>query len=233
MAVQNGLIDARVSRRGVTLAVVAAAIAALAACGSGTTEPTGPQSESGVPLNWTVSTADTTVISTGLEQVSPYDGISAAYVHGMSLAAGGNISQRIDAAPFRGQRVKASVWVNESLLTKNGAFTVQVDAPSARSQSSVSIQTPESGSDTWHQVFVVFDVPTNAVGLTVVAGISGSGQMFFDDVALAQVDSTTALTTSLRVGGASDSLSLVALYAGAHSTLLNGDFESGLATSGQ
>ena len=228
MASQTGRTTPRVSRRGLTLAVMATGVAALAACGSDTVTPPQPQSQVGVPVDWTLTTADTTKLETGVEGISTHGGTYAAYLHGKTIDASGSIQQRIDAAPFRGQRVRATAWVTESFLTDAGAFAVGVDAPASRTQSVVSVPAPVGGSDNWHQVFVVFDVPANAVGLNVVGSISGSGQMFFDDIALTPVDTTVSVTTSTRVGGASDSLSLVALYAGAHATLLNADFEGGV-----
>jgi len=237
MASRTGRISQRMSRRGITLAVGAAAVAALAACGSdNTTAPITVAAQIGIPTGWTLAANDTTDAAftdtsnlvVGLEGVSAHGGTYAAYLHGKTLDAIGTIRERIDATPYRGKRVKATAWVDESFLTNAGAFAVGVDAPAARTRSLIAVPAPVGGSDSWHQVSVVFDVPANAVGLSILGSISGSGQMFFDDIALTTVDLSVPLTASANVTGVSDSLSLVAMYSAAHSTLVNADFESGV-----
>jgi hypothetical protein len=204
-------------------------IASVAACGSDLNVGPPPQQQQlGVPVAWTASTRNTAGFEMGVEQISAHGGANAAYLHGPALNSFVAFQQQIDATPFRGKRVKASVWVTESFLTNAGAFGVAVDAPDNQASSSIEIPAPVGGSDTWHQVFVVFDVPDNTVGLTLAGSMTGSGQVFFDDVALEVVTDETPLTTSAKARTSADSLTLVATYAGANATLLNGDFEAGI-----
>jgi hypothetical protein len=216
------------NRRVLEIAAAAVIAAAIAACGSDVSTAPKAEDQPGVPLSWSANTPISADFETGIENISSHGGIYAAYLHGASLGSVGGMFQRIDATPFRGQRVKAVAWVDESFITDSGSFSVNIDAPGAQTRATVYITAPAGGIGTWHQVFVVFDVPANAVGLRLNAAMTGSGQVFFDDIALATVDASVPATTFTHSGTA-DSTTLVTLYTGAHATLLNADFEGGLA----
>lgn len=208
------------------LALVAAATI-LAACGSSdtTTTPVTGNHILGVPKSWKFSPFDANS-EVGIENISAHGGTWAAYMHGSDAAAGGMLSQALDATPYQGMRVKVSAWVDESFTLKDGLFGAYIYSPGQSLVARVSIPAPTSGSDTWHQVFVVFDVPSTAVGLNVFGELFATGQLFFDDVEVAVVDSTVPTTPVVQFNPPPDSATL-ALYSAAPRALANGDFESG------
>ena len=56
---------------------------------------------------------------------------------------------------------------------------------------------PVLATTDWHQVLVVLDVPSNAVGMSLGAVFNGSGQLFVDDLALDIVDVSVPTTSNV------------------------------------
>lgn len=221
------------SRRLVCGTAAAACLAVvLAACGSDLTGMALVQDQQpGVPQGWAAFVGETN-FEGGIQDLSAHGGKFAAYLHGLGTASTGGFIQKIDASTYRGKRIKITAWAMESFISNSGSFAAEVDAPGSQVVGAVSIPAPAGGTDNWHQVFVVVDVPSNAIGLTLSTGLAGSGQIFFDDVAVTVVDSTVPTTTFTPIRPLADSTTLVSLYAGANATLTNGDFESGIIPQG-
>ena len=91
---------------------------------------------------------------------------------------------------------------------------------------------PLVGTNNWHEVAVVLDVPANAIGITMGAIIAGPGELLFDDFKFETVGKDIGLTRpSNTVVSGGDSLTQIANYARSNLSPVNLDFEGNASLS--
>jgi hypothetical protein len=151
------------------------------------------------PVDWTVPAIPG--YATSISDEAPFEGAHSATIHCEDTAAGrfGNLVQRIDATPFRGQRVrfraavrtaidgagKAQLWLRVDRKTADGA-------PAMGAFDNMG-QRPIT-SEQWQHYEIVADVADDADRLSVGMMFSGRGQAWLDDATLETVGPEVAVT---------------------------------------
>ena len=210
------------------LAAIAAA-AALIACSEASTEPNVANLEPGVPPNW---------LPVGQVPSSYVVGTDSRTVHGGGHSLGivgidtsrvrfSGVVQLVRADTYRGKRVRLRAWIRQQNIvgTASGLW-MRVDGPGVTQAFDNFSSRPQLGTENWHQVEIILDVPSDALGISFGALMSGRGELFVDDMEFEVIPANGPTTNQLvePVAG-SDSASVAANYARRVDKPLNLDFE--------
>ncbi|MBL0938944.1 MAG: erythromycin esterase family protein [Gemmatimonadaceae bacterium] len=228
--------------RGTSSRTLAAGLMAAALAGCSADESTGttpePPSEAradfrpGIPQGWTGGTARADQYEIGLDVGVKRQGNGAAYLRSRTTTQGTEsfaaVNQALNAAPYRGKRVRFSGWVQADSIISGAGLWMRIDGATRQVgfDNMLISRRPIVGTATWHQVSVVLDVPQEAISLTLGALITGRGTLRVDDVTL----DTVALTTPVTAGPSlipydRDSSAAVTTALRYPVTISNADFE--------
>jgi erythromycin esterase len=212
----------------------------LAACGSDA--PTAAQNQHpggsggpvvipGAPVGWLGSIG--APFGAGLDETDHRGGRAALYLTAVnpplppSTPSFVTVNQGIRADLFRGKRIRLAGWVRQvSLNCSECGLWMRIDGPGVTLGFDNMSDRPLTGTADWHQVSIVLDVPTAAIGITFGALSNGTGTLLVDDLSLDTVGSDVAITSPPGPPPpGSDSATLVARYARTPSSPVNLDFE--------
>lgn len=136
----------------------------------------------------------------GVDFSTPRNGGAAAYLTATRQTQTtdfGGLAQSISALPYRGLRIRWTLWLRPTDVTGLAAAWVRVDG-AGRILAFDNMETrPLRGTLGWTQASVVVDVPNNALSIALGALLSGPGELLIDDAALELVDTTVAVTDQL------------------------------------
>jgi hypothetical protein len=105
---------------------------------------------------------------------------------------------------------------------------MRVDGPGVTQGFDNFSSRPLVGTDDWHQVEIILDVPSDAIGIAFGALMSGRGDFLIDDMQF-EVIPATGLTTNLLTGftdSGVDGPTEIAFYSTRAKSPVNLDFES-------
>jgi hypothetical protein len=141
----------------------------------------------GTPASWGL--IGQTTVSTAkylLGQTNDAHGGSAALVivgtDSLNVQFSG-ITQPVRADKYRGKRVRFSAWVkHENASGKAIGLWMRVDGPGVIQAFDNMGTHSLKGTAAWHQVEIILDVPSNAVGIVFGALMHGGGTLLVDDM---------------------------------------------------
>jgi erythromycin esterase len=224
-----------------TAAALAIAALAITGCSVDVNEPefTGPERSPGTPLGWQlIGTLGAPEFgrpyTVGLDRTTFRGGRAAAYVTAVRSVQSqefGGLSQSISALPYRGLRVRWSMWLRTTEVSGTAGAWIRVDGAGRTLAFDNMNDRPIRGTRNWTQATVVVDVPTNAVVMTLGALLGGPGDLLIDDAQLEVVDSSVPVTDQLA--GMPLEQRPVAPTTGAPTATapMNGDFEGTSAST--
>ena len=146
-----------------------------------------------VPANWSFLTAQPKMYRAGYDKVANSQTPRSVVIRSLNSSAEGfaGLSQKCDATPYRGQRVRISVWIKTDGV--NGAaqffFFVKDQAGVKLAQGGDGV----GGSRYWRQYAAVVDVPEEAATLSYGMTLSGAGKAWFNDLQIDVVPNTVKL----------------------------------------
>ena len=117
-----------------------------------------------------------------------------------NLGSMGNVMQRIDAAPFRGKRVRYRAAVRSEIEGQNGTaqLWMRVDLLAQDGQRKIGFLDNMSDrpirKKEWAYYEIVGDIAEEAERISLGMFVRGSGQAWLDDVSLEVVDQDTDVT---------------------------------------
>lgn len=193
----------------------------------------------GAPPGWFIGTSRSDLYEGGIDRGERRTGDAAAYLRNTTTnAASGafiQLSQTINAASYRGKRLRLSGWVYaDSISSGGGGLWMRVDAATRTVgfDNMIGFGRPIAGTIAWHEAAVVLDVPQEAISITLGALLNGRGILRVDDLRLDTVPTsvpTTGSATPTTFGG--DSVANTLAAARFPGQMQNADFE-GLAPVG-
>ena len=146
-----------------------------------------------VPANWSFLTAEPKIYRTGYDTVANSQTPRSVVIRSLTPSAKGYASliQKCNATPYRGQRVRISVWIKTDAV--NGAalflFYVNDQAGAKLAQGGDGVD----GSRYWRQYAAVVDVPEEAATLFYGMTLNGAGKAWFNDLQIDVVPNTVKL----------------------------------------
>lgn len=146
-----------------------------------------------VPANWSFATSQPKIYRMGYDKVANSQTPRSLVIRSLKPSAEGfaGLSQKCDATPYRGQRVRISVWIKTD--GANGAaqfyFLVNDQAGDKLAYGADGV----GGSRYWRQYAAVVDVPEEAATLSYSMMLLGSGKACFNDLQINVVPNTVNL----------------------------------------
>lgn len=146
-----------------------------------------------VPANWSFATTNPKIYRTGYDKVANSQTPRSVVIRSLNSSAEGfaGLSQKCDATPYRGQRVRISVWIKTDGV--NGAaqffFSVEDQAGARVARGGDGVE----GSRYWREYAAVVDVPEEAAALFYDMALSGAGKAWFNDLQIHVVPSSVKL----------------------------------------
>lgn len=110
----------------------------------------------------------------------------------------GLLAQLVDAAPWRGKRVRFTATVRTSGVTRWSGLFLRVDGPDRNPRHALALDAmqrrPLRGTLGWQRVVLVLDVAPEASQLALGASLNGPGTIWIDDAQLEEVDRSVPTT---------------------------------------
>lgn len=218
------------------LPILAFALAVLSIGGcSKTTAPELPAVVVGIPPGWLGTVGPSATYEIGLYRPDQHGGRTSAYIDGSPLFTSevGYIAQLVRADDYLGKRVRLSAWVKgRGLEGPIAGLWMRVDGAGVVAGYDNMANRGEKGTTDWHQVSVVLDVPSDALGIVIGAMLQGGGDLnagtlFIDDMKLEVVGRDVPSTNTYAAPKATgiDPATTIAMYRNAPTEPANLDFE--------
>jgi hypothetical protein len=214
-------------------AVVAAAVAVAGSlsCGSDTTEPSILLIDGGIPTGWFRVGGSVASYVVGLDSHNAHGGRTALAIGGTDTTVRffNGVGQEVRADAYRGKRVRLRGWVRQvNVIGSDIGLWMRIDGPGVTQGFDNFSSRPLVGTADWHQVEIILDVPTNAIGIAFGALMSGKGELLVDDLTF-EVIPASGPTTNQLLGfteSGVDSATFAGVYANQRTAPTNLDFEA-------
>jgi hypothetical protein len=120
------------------------------------------------------------------------DGKTCATIRSLSpkISGFGSLMQYIVPGKFAGQKVRLSAWIRSKDVEGAAGLWLRVDKEINRSTALMENmeKNPIKGTTEWRKYQIVADVPEFAAGIAYGVLLSGTGQMWIDDVEIEIVE---------------------------------------------
>lgn len=175
------------------LVIVLLSIDALATTGAATDEST-------TPAGWSAGGSQPAEYEMGLDRATRRSGAASAFLRGKTPTASGfgTLMQAIDAADYRGRRVRLSGFSKAAGVAGWAGLWMRVDGPQGVLAFDNMQSRPIKGTADWKRCEVVLDVSSDASAIAFGLLLAGPGQVWFDDLGFEAVDGTVPVTASQR-----------------------------------
>ncbi len=157
-----------------------------------------------IPNSWLIAGSKPKSYEMGIDQVEGRQGKNAATIKSIDkkIDGFGTLMQQSKPDKFLGKRIKMTGYLKAENVSDWSGLWLRVDQ--AGSQQSLSFDNMQDrsikGTKDWTKYEIILDVPTNASMLAFGALISGSGQIWFDNITFEIVDNSVKTTGSLNGG---------------------------------
>lgn len=151
-----------------------------------------------LPEGWFKAGSNRNSYEMGIEKGAGQDGKNVATIKSIdkSIDGFGTLMQSSMSQKYLGQRVRMSGFVKSKDVKKSAGLWFRVDQ--ANSKNSLAFDNmhdrPITGTTDWKKYEIVLDVPLNASKLAYGALLTGTGQIWFDNINFEIVDSTISVT---------------------------------------
>jgi hypothetical protein len=215
---------------GMRILPFALASVSLCGCADFLGEPKLPPRAIGVPPGWQGAVGSPAAYEIGLDRVEHHGGRSSAYITGPRFITPdfGVFSQAVRADNYRGKRVRLSAWVKgRGLVGPVAGLWMRVDGAGVVTGYDNMGNRAEIGTTDWHEVSIVLDVPSDALGIIIGAMRQGGGTLFIDDMKLEPVATSVPSTNMFDAPRTNfiDPAATIAAYLNAPASPTNIDFE--------
>jgi hypothetical protein len=138
------------------------------------------------PLGWFLAGSKPASYRTGIDAQMMENGLPSAYLRSTVQDTGGfgTLMQSVSAAEYAGKRVRLRAMVRSDNVTDWAGLWMRIDKEKAAVGFDNMQQRPIRGSQPWTTHSVVLDVPPDATGISFGTLLSGSGEVWLNDVKL-------------------------------------------------
>jgi hypothetical protein len=160
-----------------------------------------------LPKGWIIAGDAPTKYEMGIDKGSGQDGKNAATIKSIekSISGFGTLMQGCNADKYKGKKIKMSGSVKSANVTDWAGLWLRVDQ--AGSQEPLAFDNMQDraikGTTAWKKYEIVLDVPSNASILAYGALLSGTGQIWFDNITFEVVGNSEKTTDVIGTGKAS------------------------------
>jgi hypothetical protein len=155
-----------------------------------------------IPKGWFVAGDEPENYKMGIDKGSGPNGTNAATIKSIKnrIKGFGTLMQSCEADKYIDKRIRMSGWMKTQDVKKWAGFWIRVDQKYHQYSGSFDNmhdgKTDRSlkGTNDWKKYDLVVDVPFNATNLSYGALLSGTGQIWFDDLSIVIVDKSVPTT---------------------------------------
>jgi hypothetical protein len=164
-------------------AVVLGAILLAGTCAPGGFAQASSQTDH-APSGWFLAGNKPANYRTGVDQQMLYEARPSAYLVSTVQDTGGfgTLMQSITATQYAGKRVRLRAWVQSKDVADWAGLWMRVDKGQAAVGFDNMQQRAIRGTSSWTTCDVVLDVPADATGISFGTLLSGSGEVWLNDV---------------------------------------------------
>jgi hypothetical protein len=168
---------------------------------------------------WQPDSANPEQYLVGLTKIAGMAGSEAAVVAARTSAtrdSKGGVAQSVDAAEWRGKRIKLTARLKTLEATQVQIVMNVVSGATLHRQATQTMVTPPlSGSRDWQAQEVVMEVPADATDIVYGFTLRGLGTAFGDSFKLEAVGRNVALSRAPNLGARTNAPGIVRSYSGA------------------
>lgn len=154
------------------------------------------------PKGWFEAGSSPESYDMGIDAGKGQDGENAATIKSIEkkISGFGTLMQQIKPDKFLGKRIKMTGFVKSDNVKEFAGLWLRVDRGSKPVSFDNMQDRPIEGTTEWKEYEIVLDVPEDATKISYGALLSGTGQIWFDNLAFEIVDKTIATTGSVNSG---------------------------------
>jgi hypothetical protein len=165
-----------------------------------------------LPINWHIAGSKPKSYQMGLDKGSGQDGKTAATIKSIDkkIEGFGTLMQSCSADKFHGKRVRMSGYIKSENVVQWAGLWLRVDQQGSTKSLSFDNMSdrPVKGTTGWQKYEIVLDVPATASALAYGALLSGTGQIWFDNITFEIVDNSVKTTGKNGPSGLSEPTNL-------------------------
>jgi hypothetical protein len=161
------------------------------------------QAQSAAPVNhapkgWFMAGSKPTNYQTGVDQAMVENGLPSAFLKSAVPDTGGfgTLMQTISANDYAGKRVRLRAWVRSEDLSDWSGVWMRVDKGNTSVAFDNMQNRPIKGTQSWETCDVVLDVPQDASSISFGILLSGTGEVWMNDVTFEIVGNEVPTTGS-------------------------------------
>jgi hypothetical protein len=135
----------------------------------------------------------------GFDKQALHAGKPTAYIRSIAddPKGFGTLMRKIDAAPYRGKRVRLSTDIRTEALTMRAGLWMRVDGPKEPLAIDNMDDRPITGTTSWRRYECVLDVAPSATRIAFGVGLAGAGRVQFGSLTMEVVDASVPITDLL------------------------------------
>ena len=134
----------------------------------------------------------------GVDKGAGQDGKNAATIQSTekSISGFGTLMQNCSPEKYAGKRVRMTGYMKSKDVAESAGFWFRIDAKGSKEPSNFDNMNsrPIKGTTDWKKYEIVLDVASDASNLAYGALISGTGQIWFDNITFEIVDNSVPST---------------------------------------
>jgi hypothetical protein len=205
-------------------------VGSLIACGGDglSTEPNARNIVTGVPVGWVTVGGTVGNYTLGVDRHTVHGGTTALVISGADSVSPGfrGVGQSVKADAYRGKRIRFSAWVlQQNLAGIDIGLWMRIDGPFVTQGFDNYSTRPLRGTTGWHEIEIILDVPTDAIGIAMGALMQGRGLFYVDDMKW-EVVAANGPTTNQLAGETPTTFDAVSAYSIVTKSIpINLDFE--------
>jgi hypothetical protein len=152
-----------------------------------------------IPSGWFVAGSKPKSYSMGIDKGSGQNGTNAATIKSIdkNFTGFGTLMQQCLPTAYLGKRVRMTGYLKSEKVVQWAGLWLRVDQEGSTQSLAFDNMSdrPIKGTTAWTKCEIVLDVPSNASKLAYGALLSGTGQIWFDDIQFEVVDNTVPVTS--------------------------------------
>lgn len=160
-----------------------------------------------VPEGWYIAGSKPESYEMGIAKGSGADGTNAATIKSIEKKIKGFGTLMQDSKPgiYSGKRVRMSGFLKSENVEGMAGLWLRVDQVGSKTPLGFDNMSDRKikGTTPWKKYEIVLDVPSNASNLAYGALLTGTGQIWFDDIRFEIVDSTVSVTGNRMMNSSS------------------------------
>lgn len=153
-----------------------------------------------IPTGWFVAGSSPESYEMGIDAGKGYNGGKAATIKSVKkkISGFGTLMQQVQPDKFLGKRIRMTGFVKSEDIKEYAGLWLRVDRGAKPVSFDNMQKRPIKGTTEWKEYTIVLDVPEDATRIAFGALLTGTGQLWFDNLTFEVVDDSVPPTSSIN-----------------------------------